>query len=99
MLKVRRELVWDYPIPAEPERDDGFRALYVGRVLDRGTAADVRSLGLPLIRRLLDVAPCRREVLEFWRWWFAASGSQHGDPDRSTAEVPAGRRVGRAVPV
>jgi hypothetical protein len=38
MLRVRRDLVWDYDVPEEPERDEAFMALYVGRVLDRGNA-------------------------------------------------------------
>lgn len=90
---VRRELLWDYDVPADPEHDDGFMALYVGRVLDRGTAEDVRALGLDRIRRYLDVAPARREVIEFWRWYLDLEGS-HDDPHRGATDVPADRRVG-----
>ncbi len=68
-LSIRRELLWDYDVPPDPERNEAFVALYVGRVLDRGTAEDVRALGLDAIRRYLDRAPARREVIEFWRWY------------------------------
>jgi hypothetical protein len=97
MFNVRRELVWDYPIPSDPERDEAFVALYVGRVLDRGGADDVRALGTELIRKHIDAAPARREVLDFWRWWLERS--QNGDPHRSAAAVPAGHGVGRSGPV
>jgi hypothetical protein len=95
VLRVRRELLWDYDVPSQPEADEGFMALYVGRVLDRGTAEDVRALGLRLICRYLDVAPVRREVAEFWRWWLSASDrSDHGRPDGGAAPVPDDRRGG-----
>jgi hypothetical protein len=80
MVRVRKELVWDYDIPDDPESDEGFMAVYVARVLDRGTADDIRSLGVETIRRYLDVAPASRKVIEFWRWWLARKASENGDP-------------------
>jgi hypothetical protein len=95
-----RELLWDYEVPADPESDEAFVALYVGRALDRGSADDLRSLGLPLIRRFLDVAPTRREVTEFWRWWLSTPDrSANGDPDRGAAEVSSDGGDGRGDPV
>ncbi|MBI5479161.1 MAG: hypothetical protein HY906_09910 [Deltaproteobacteria bacterium] len=95
MLHVRRELLWDYDVPPHPEADDGFMAVYVGRVLDQGTDEDIRDLGLPLIRRYLEVAPVRREVADFWRWWLAVRDrSDHGSPDGGAAPVPDDRRGG-----
>lgn len=95
---VRREMMWDYPVPEDPESDDTFMALYVGRVLDRGTAEDVRALGLETIRRYLDVAPARREVIEFWRWWLAFREAGDGDPYPSAAAVSSGSVIDRADP-
>jgi hypothetical protein len=96
-LTIRRHLLWNYDVPPDPEHDEAFLALYVGRVLDRGTAEDVRTLGLDLVRRFLDVAPARREVIEFWRWYLEQEGS-HDDPNRSPAHVPAHRGIGGDPP-
>ncbi len=88
-LAIRRDLVWDYDVPADPEHDEGFLALYVGRVLDRGRAEDVRALGLDLIRRYLDVAPARREVIEFWRWYLGQDGQSDFALNRSLVFLAA----------
>ena len=96
-LVIRRDLVWDYDIPEDPERNEGFLALYVGRVLERGTAADVHGLSLERIRRYLDVAPVRAEVRDFWRWFFDWEVG-HDDPHRRPAHIPVHRGIGGDPP-
>jgi hypothetical protein len=89
VVHVRKDLVWDYDVPEEPERDAAFMALYVARVLERGTAEDVRSLGVEAIRRYLDVAPAPRKVIEFWRWWLAWKGDNDGDSHSGAEAAPS----------
>jgi hypothetical protein len=99
MLHVRPELVWDHEIPADPEADEGFVVFYVGRVLDRGTAEDVRALGLERIRKFLDVAPARREVIDFWRWWLERRERKNGNPHTGTEAPAPNRGANRADPI
>jgi hypothetical protein len=99
MLTVRRELVWDHDIPSEPERDEGFMTFYVGRVLERGTAEDVRALGLDRIRKYLAQAPLPRQVLDFWHWWLDYRERIDGDSHTGSEDLSSSSIGSRSRPI
>jgi hypothetical protein len=48
-IPINPALVWDYVIPEDGHKDEGFRRWYIARVLSRGRIEDVRALGLRTI--------------------------------------------------
>lgn len=48
-IAVNPELVWDYDIPPEWEQNEALRKWYVARVLTRGRAGDIKSIGVKTI--------------------------------------------------
>ena len=69
-MKIRRRYLWDVEFTADEMRTAEFLKIYVERVLQRGTLADLRDIGLPTIRRLLPELRLPREIRDFWDWYF-----------------------------
>jgi len=68
---VNKSLIWDYDFSEEDYGTEEFRRFYVGRVLTRGSDADLRAIGLETVRRYLPDLDIPREKREFWEWYFA----------------------------
>jgi len=69
-LPVNPDLVWDYDIPPESQQSEAFRRWYIGRVLARGRAEDVRAIGLDTIYTYLSQLTLPAEIRRFWEWYF-----------------------------
>lgn len=70
-LPVNPDLVWDYDIPPESQQSEVFRRWYIGRVLTRGRAEDVRAIGLRTIYTYLSQLVLPTEIRRFWEWYFS----------------------------
>ena len=70
-IPINPALVWDYELPAEGERSEAFYRWYVGRVLTRGRAADLRTVGFKTIHDHLPHLELPDEIRRFWEWYFA----------------------------
>jgi hypothetical protein len=70
-LPVNPNLVWDYDIPPEGQQSEAFRRWYIGRVLTRGRAEDVRAIGLRTIYIYLPQLVLPAEIRRFWEWYFS----------------------------
>ncbi len=68
---VNPDLVWEYEIPSEGEPTESFRRWYIGRVLTRGRAEDIRKIGLQTISAYLPHLVLPPAVRRFWEWYLS----------------------------
>jgi hypothetical protein len=73
-MKVNKALLWDMPWTEADYETERFRRWYYARVLERGTAAEVRELDFALIARWLPEMRIPREVRRFWEWYLGSIG-------------------------
>lgn len=69
-IPINPALVWDYDLPAEGERTEAFYRWYVGRVLTRGRAEDLKAIGFETILGYLPNLELPDEIRRFWEWYF-----------------------------
>lgn len=69
-IPINEKLIWDYDIPADAQTNEAFREWYVKRALTHGTAADIRAIGLEIIRRYFPRLHLPPDIREFWLWYF-----------------------------
>ncbi len=69
VFPVNPDLVWDYDVLPEGEQTEAFRRWYIGRVLTRGRAGDVRAIGLRVIAAYLPHLALPPEIRRFWEWY------------------------------
>ena len=69
-MEINSNLIWDYDIPPVAKRDVFFTRWYLSRVLMRGGVKDLRSVGLPMIRRHLPHLNVPLRIRRFWEWYF-----------------------------
>lgn len=93
-LPINERLLWDYDIPADAQENEGFRRLYVTRVLSRGTDADLRAIGFKTIHHYLPRIYLPIEIREFWDWYFSRPEvfKRYGAFDTVPAEISNGSR-------
>jgi len=86
-LPINRDLVWDYEVPDDARQDEAFRRWYVARVLTRGSAQDIRELGLHTIYAYLPHLVLPTRIRRFWEWYFSMPDvrKRHGSADSSAA--------------
>ena len=48
-IPINEKLVWDYDIPENAQQDEAFLRWYLARVLTRGSADDLRAIGIKTI--------------------------------------------------
>ncbi|MEK7474490.1 MAG: hypothetical protein AAB152_02545 [Candidatus Coatesbacteria bacterium] len=84
---MNKALLWDMPWTEADYETDAFRRWYYARVLERGTAAEVRELDFKLIARWLPDMRIPRTVREFWEWYLSCSNvpgtDSHPTPART----------------
>ena len=86
---VNKSLIWDYDFSEEDYGTEEFRRFYVGRVLARGSDADMKGIGLEAVR------------LTFPTWtslatnWNSGSGISPARPDKVTLMRGKPRPSGR----
>jgi hypothetical protein len=67
---INPNLVWDYDIPDNPIQNEAFKRWYLARVLTRGSADDIRTIGLDTIYTYLSALNLPSEIRSFWNWYF-----------------------------
>ncbi len=70
-IPINPDLVWDYDIPPEAEQSESFRRWYVARVLTRGRAKDLKTIGLETIYYYFPSINLPTEIHRFWEWYFS----------------------------
>jgi hypothetical protein len=90
-MKVNKALLWDMPWTEADYETEAFRRWYYARVLERGTAAEVRELDFALIARWLPDLEVSRDVRRFWEWWLNERGDhgQRAHPASTGTPSPA----------
>jgi hypothetical protein len=69
-LPINPDLVWDYDLPGE-QQSEAFRRWYIARVLTRGRAADIRTIGPRTIHAYLPQLTLPARIRRFWEWYFS----------------------------
>ncbi|MCI0395682.1 MAG: hypothetical protein L0332_25080 [Chloroflexi bacterium] len=84
---INPNLVWDYDIPDDAAQNEAFRRWYLTRVLTRGSANDIRAIGLATIHAYLPVLNLPVDIRDFWEWYFnlPAVKARYGHLNPSTA--------------
>lgn len=70
LFPINPNLVWDYDIPPDDNQSEAFRRWYMGRVLSRGSAEDLKAIGFDTIYSYLPVLDLPLEIRHFWEWYF-----------------------------
>lgn len=70
-IHINERLVWDYEIPDDANQNESFRKWYLTRVLTRGTADDIRAIGLEIIHAYLPSLHLPSDIRDFWNWYFS----------------------------
>lgn len=83
-MKINEQLVWDYPLTPDILSTEGFKELYIRRILVRGTRQDILDAGLETIREYLPRIPLSADIRDFWQWFFA-EGERYGNPHKRPA--------------
>jgi hypothetical protein len=68
-IEVNQGLLWDCDFSPEKLQDENFFLWYLGRLLERGTAAEVKRLPQEIIARHLDRLAIPGRIRRFWEWY------------------------------
>jgi len=68
-IEVNKGLLWDYDFAPEEFQKESFFIWYLGRLLERGTAAEVKRIPLEVIAQYLDRLHVSSRILRFWKWY------------------------------
>jgi hypothetical protein len=68
-IEVNRGLLWDYDFSPQQLNEDSFFVFYLSRLLERGTADEVKALPRDIISRYLDRLTIPRNIRRFWEWY------------------------------
>jgi hypothetical protein len=68
-IEVNKALLWDYNFSPEEIHEERFFIWYLGRLLERGTAVEVKRLPREVIARYLDRLSISHRVRRFWEWY------------------------------
>jgi hypothetical protein len=68
-IEVNPALLWDYDFSPTELQQESFFVWYLGRLLERGTAAEVKGLPKQVIARYLDRMSISSRVRRFWNWY------------------------------
>lgn len=68
-IQVNRGLLWDYDFSPEKLQDEAFFIWYLGRLLERGTADEVKRIPHEIIIRYLDRLSIPDRIRRFWNWY------------------------------
>lgn len=68
-IEVNKGLLWDHDFAPEEFQDERFFIWYLGRLLERGTAAEVKRIPLEVIAQYLDRLHVSSRIRRFWKWY------------------------------
>lgn len=69
-MKMDKRFVWDYELSEADLEDDQVRRWYLARVLSRGGLADIRAIGVEVVREALPSLVLPRQIRNFWNTYF-----------------------------
>ncbi len=72
-IEVNPGLLWDYDFAPSECQTETFFIWYLGRLLERGTAIEVKRIPLDLIARYLDQLSISSKIRRFWKWYLKAA--------------------------
>lgn len=68
-IEVNKALLWDYNFSPDEIYGERFFIWYLGRILEHGTAAEVKRLPREVIACYLDRLSISQRVRRFWEWY------------------------------
>lgn len=68
-IEVNKGLLWDYDFAPEKLQEESFFIWYLGRLLERGTAAEVKRIPLEIIAQYLERLRLSSRIRRFWKWY------------------------------
>lgn len=68
-IEVNPALLWDYEFSQADIEKESFLIWYLGRLLESGTAAEVKRLPIAVIARYLERLNISLRVRHFWEWY------------------------------
>ena len=68
-IEVNPGLLWDYDYSPSELQKESFFFWYLGRLLERGTAAEVKCIPQEIIARYLDQLSIPYRIRRFWKWY------------------------------
>lgn len=68
-IEVNPVLLWDYHFTPEEMQHESFFVWYLGRLLERGTAAEVKHIPRDVVARYLDRLHVSTRIRRFWEWY------------------------------
>ena len=68
-IEVNPGLLWDYNFSPTEIEQENFFIWYLGRLLERGTAAEVKRIPTEVVARYLERLSIPRRVRRFWQWY------------------------------
>ena len=68
-ITVNPGLLWDYDFSKEKLQSEEFFTFYLGRLLERGTAEEVRGIPPHVITQYLHRIALPNRVRKFWEWY------------------------------
>jgi len=72
-IEVNPGLLWDYEFSTSEYHTEAFFIWYLGRLLERGTAVEVKRIPRDLIARYLDQLSIPSRIRRFWEWYLKAA--------------------------
>ncbi|MEW6607227.1 MAG: hypothetical protein AB1414_07190 [bacterium] len=82
-FSINKNLIWDYDFEGKYDTEE-FKKWYLARVLTRGSAQDIRLIGLEMIRKYLPSLNLPEKIRKFWSWWFDENTSINKIPEKTT---------------
>lgn len=68
-IDVNPGLLWDHEFSPEEILQEPFFVWYLGRVLERGTAAEIKCIPRAVIAQHLERLRLSQRVRRFWQWY------------------------------
>ena len=68
-IEVNPGLLWDHDFSPTDIQQERFLIWYLGRVLERDTAAEVKRIPREVIAQYLDRLSLSQRVRRFWQWY------------------------------
>jgi len=68
-IEVNKALLWDYHFSPSEMHEESFFIWYLGRLLERGTAVEVKRVPREVVARYLEHLSISQRVRRFWEWY------------------------------
>ena len=68
-IEVNPGLLWDYDFSPNEVQEESLFIWYLGRLLERGTTAEVKNVPIEVVAQYLNRLSIPRRVRRFWEWY------------------------------